>query len=246
MRKTLVLARREIGGYFFSPMAYVVGAMFLAACAGIFFWGLPILNIPKIFAPGSEASLRSLFEAVAYLMIVVIPLLTMRQLSEEYRGGTIEVLVTAPVTDAQVILGKFLGVMGYYVVLLATTLVFFALMLAYGEPDLGVVAMGYIGMLLLGAAFTAVGIFTSTITPYQLLAALLSIAILGGFVLLMHALMIFAPDPLNHLAAKLNAMTYFRDFARGVLDTRGILYFLSAAALFLFLSVKSLESRRWR
>ena len=78
------------------------------------------------------------------------------------------------------------------------------------------------------------------------MAALLSIAILGGFVLLMHALMIFAPDPLNHLAAKLNAMTYFRDFARGVLDTRGILYFLSAAALFLFLSVKSLESRRWR
>ena len=246
MRKMLVLARRELGGYFFSPLAYIVGAVFLAACAGIFFWGLPLLNVPKIFAPGSEASLRSLFEAVAHFLMVVVPLLTMGQISEEFRSGTVELLVTAPITDTEVILGKFLGAMGYYVVLLAATLVFFALMLAYGQPDLGVVAMGYVGMLLLGAAFVAVGIFTSTLTPYQLLAALVGIAILGGSVLLTHALTVFAPSPVNFLAARLNAMNYFRDFARGTLDTRGIVYFLSATALFLFLSVKTLESRRWR
>ena len=246
MRKMLVLARREMGGYFYSPLAYIVGAMFLSGCAAIFFWGLPMLNVPKIFSPGSEASLRSLFEAIAHFLIVVVPLLTMRQMSEEFRSGTVELLATAPITDTEVIVGKFLGVMGYYVVLLAATLVFFVLMLAFGQPDLGVVATGYLGMLLLGAAFVAVGIFTSTLTAYQLLAALIGIAILGGFVLLMHGLMVFAPSPLNYLAERLNAMRYFRDFARGVLDSRGVVYFLSATALFLFLSVKTLESRRWR
>ncbi len=246
MRKTWVLARRELAGSFYSPLAYVVGALFLAACAGVFFFGLPLLGVPKIFAPGSEASLRSLFEAIAYLMIVVIPLLTMRLLSEEFRSGTIELLITAPVTESHVILGKFLGVMGFYAVLLLSTGVFFLLMAVFGEPDLGVVATGYLGMLLLGAAFAAVGIFTSTLTPYQLLAALLGIAMLGGFVLLMHAMMMFAPAPLNQLAARLNAITYFRDFARGVLDTRGIVYFLSVTVLFLFASIKTLESRRWR
>lgn len=246
MRKMLVLAKRELGGYFYSPLAYIVGAMFLSACAGIFFWGMPLMNVPKIFAPGSEASLRSLFEAIAHFLIVVAPLLTMRLVSEEFRSGTIELLMTAPITDTEVILGKFLGAMGFYIVLLGATVIFFVLMLAYGQPDLGVVAMGYIGMILLGGAFMAVGIFSSTLTPYQLLAALVGIAILGGFVLLMHALMVYAPPPINFLAARLNAMSHFRDFARGTFDTRGIVYFLSATVLFLFLSVKTLESRRWR
>jgi ABC-2 type transport system permease protein len=246
MRKVLVLARRELGGYFFSPIAYVLGAIFLAACAGVFFWGMPLANVPRIFAPGSEASLRSLFEVVAYALIGVVPLLTMRQISEEYRSGTIELLLTAPVTDAEVIGGKFLGAMGFLLSLLATTLVFLVLMVLYGRPDLGVVVMGYLGTILLGSACVAVGLFASTLTPHQLLAAGVSITILAGFVLLMHALTLLAPAPLNYLAARLNAMIYFRDFARGIFDTRGLVYYLSATALFLFLSVKTLESRRWR
>ena len=106
--------------------------------------------------------------------------------------------------------------------------------------------MGYLGMLLLGAAFLSVGLFTSTLTRYQILAALVGIAILSFFALLMQPLISYGPESIGHLAARLNAMTYLKDFAKGVLDVRGLVYFLSATMLFLFLSVKTLESRRWR
>jgi len=238
MGKILIIARREMAGYFLSPMAYVVGALYMLASALWFFH--------KLFIQGNEASLRPLFEAMAYIMVPAVPLLTMKQVSEEYRSGTIETLLTAPVTDAQIILGKFLGVMVFYLALLAGTGAFLVLMILYGQPDAVVAAMGYLGMVLLGAAFVAVGIFTSTLTAYQLVAAISAGAILAAFAVVMQLIVAFGPDPWNYLAARLNAMTYFKDFARGVFDTRGVIFFLSAAALFLFLSVKTLESRRWR
>ena len=238
MRKTFVLARRELAAYFFSPLAYVVGAVFLSANALWFFYA--------IFVPGNEASLRPLFDAMGYMMVFAVPLLTMRLLSEEFRSGTIETLLTAPVTDAQVILGKYLGVMAFYLMFLGGTAVFLVLMILFGQPDLGVAVMGYLGMVLLGSAFVSVGIFTSTCTPYQLLAALLGSGILAAFAILMQIIVAHGPEPWNYLAAKLNAMTYFKDFSRGMFDTRGLVFFLSATVLFLFLSVKTLESRRWR
>lgn len=238
MRKAFVLARREMAGYFFSPMAYVIGALFLLA-SGLWFFH-------KIFVPGHEASLRPLFDAMGYIMVFAVPLLTMRLVSEEFRSGTIETLMTAPVTDAEVIGGKFLGVMGFYLVLLASTGVFLLLMVIYGQPDAGVAVAGYVGMVLLGAAYAAVGIFASTLTRYQLVAAMVAVAILAVFTILMQVLVAHGPDPLNYVAARLNAMTYFKDFSRGILDTRGVVYFISATMLMLFLSVKTLESQRWR
>jgi len=238
MKKALTLARREIAGYFFSPLAYVIGALFMLA-SGLWFFG-------EIFVPGREASLRPLFDTMAYLMVFAAPLLTMRLVSDEFRSGTIETLMTAPLTDAEVILGKFLGVMGFYLALLACTGVFLVLIAIFGQPDAGVAVMGYLGMLLLGTAYVAVGLFTSTLTRYQLVAAIAGVAILAVFAMGMQALVATAPEPLNYVAARLNAMTYFKAFSRGVFDTRGVVYFLSAAGLMLFLSVKTLESQRWR
>lgn len=238
MRKTLIMAQREIGGYFYSPRAYIIGALFLLA-SGLWFF-------LTIFKPGNEATLRPLLEAMAYIMAFVTPLLTMRLVSDELHTGTIETLMTAPVTDTQVILGKFLGVFAFYAILLASTGVYLILIAAFGQPDPGVAVMGYLGMLLLGAAFIAVGLFASTLTPYQLVAAIVGIAILSVFVVLMPLLTRYAPQPISLVASKLSTMTYFKDFARGVFDTRGLAYFVSATFLFLFLSVKSLESRRWR
>lgn len=246
MRKTLSLARRELAAYFFSPIAYIVGALFLAASSAIFFFGFSWLDIHPIFRPGNEASLRPLFEAMAYIMVFAVPLLTMRLLSEEFHSGTIETLMTAPVTDGEVVLGKFIGVLGFYVTLLAGTVVFLVLMIVFGQPDPGVAAMGYLGMVLLGAAFASVGIFASALTRHQLLAAVVAIAILAVFALLMQAIVRYSGSPWNYMAARLNAMTYFRDFARGVFDSRGLVFYASATALFLFLSIKVLESRRWR
>ena len=238
MKKAFVLARREMAGYFFSPLAYVIGALFLLS-SGLWFFH-------SIFVPGHEASLRPLFDGMAYIMVFAVPLLTMRLVSEEYRSGTIETLMTAPVTDAEVIGGKFLGVMAFYVMLLAGTVVFLALMAVYGQPDVGVAVMGYVGMVLLGAAYAAVGVFASTLTRYQLVAAVVGAAILATFAILMQVLVAHGPEPLNYIAARLNAMSYFKDFSRGVFDTRGAVYFLSVTALMLFLSVKTLESQRWR
>lgn len=237
MQKTLVLARRELASYFVSPMAYVIGALFLLA-TGLWFFH-------SIFVLGNEASLRPLFDAMAYMMVFAVPLLTMKLISDELRSGTIETLMTAPVTDAQIIMGKFLGVLAFYLCLLASTGIFLVLIM-FGQPDAGVAAMGYLGMVLLGAAFIAVGVFASTVTRYQLVAALVAASILAAFMILMQLIVAFGPAPFNQMAARLNAMTYFKDFSRGVFDSRGLVFFLSAAALFLFLSVKTLESRRWR
>lgn len=246
MGKVLTLARRELAGYFFSPMAYIVGALFLLVCGVLFFWGLPWLDIREVFSSGSESSLRPLFENLAYIMVFVGPLLTMRQIAEEFRSGTVETLLTAPLTDAQVILGKFTGVMGFYLALLAGTIPFLVLVAIFGQPDAGVAVMGYLGLLLLGAAFVAVGMFTTTITRHQVVAAIVGIAILAGLSLMMQLLVKYAPEPWSYLASLLNVMTYFQDFAKGVFDTRALVYFVSIAGLFLFLSIKTLESKRWR
>ncbi len=238
MRKTLILARRELASSFFSPVAYILGAVFTLA-SGLWF-------ALFIFIPGSEASLRTLFDVMAYAMIAIGPMLAMRLLSEEYRSGTIETLITAPVSDTAIILGKFLGVMVFYVAMLAVTLVYLGLMYAYGQPDIGLTAAGYLGMLLLGASYIAVGVFTSTVTRYQLLAAIVAAAIVAVFAVLMQLVARYGGEPYNKIASCFDTMRYYRDFSRGIIDTRGIVFFVSATALFLFLSVKTLESRRWR
>lgn len=238
MRKTLIIARRELLGYFVSPLAYVVGALFLAASNFWFFH--------KIFHPGQEASLRPLFESMAYLMVIAIPLLTMRLISEEFHSGTIELLMTAPVTDAEVVMGKFLGVTGFYLVLLASTGVPLLLMMIYGRPDVGLVTMGYLGLILLGMAFLAVGLFASALTEYQLVAAIVSGVILSALVFLPRAIVAYGAQPFSGLAARVNLMTYFKDFASGIFDTRGVVLLGTITAMFLYLSVKTLESKRWR
>jgi ABC-2 type transport system permease protein len=238
MRKTLTVARRELAGFFFSPMAYVKGSAFLLAASLWFF--------TFIFQPGNPATLRPLFEGIAYLMVLTVPLLTMKLLSEEVRSGTIETLMTAPVTETQIIIGKFLGAWVFYLVLLATTGVFLGLMIAYGRPDPGVAAMGYLGMILLGAAFLAVGLLASSLTRHQALANIAGVGILAILTFGMQLLSLHGPDALRILATQLNMFTYLRDFSRGVFDLRGAVFLLSVTALFLFLSVKSLESRRWR
>jgi ABC-2 type transport system permease protein len=238
MRKTLLIARRELAGFFVSPMAYVIGALLMLACNFAFF--------QTIFIPGKEATLRPLFEAMAYLMIVAVPLLTMKLVSEEFNSGTIEALMTAPVTDTQVILGKYLGVAAFYLAMLGVTLVPIVLMAIFSTPDWGIVIMGYLGMVFLGGAYLAVGLFASTTSRYQLVAAIVGGALLAVFVFGPKTLVAYGPVPANTLAAQMDIMGYFQDFARGILDTRGVVFFASVTGVFLFLSIKLLESRRWR
>ncbi len=234
----VTLTRRELQATFFSPIAYVVGAGFLLL-SGYFF-------LRDVLVPGNEASMRPLFDNMARLLVFAIPLLTMRSLSDELSSGTLETLMTAPVTDAQVILGKFIGIMLFYVALLATTLLDAILLLHYAEMPWQAVAMGYLGLLLLGAAFTAVGLFASTLTRYQILAALIGAGLLSALTFMMDYLGGLRGDLWRVITSGMNLMGHFDDFSKGILDTRALVMLVSAAVFFLFLAVKVLESRRWR
>ena len=153
--------------------------------------------------------------------MIVVPLLTMRLLAEELRSGTIETLITAPITDAEVIVGKFLGAFALYLILLAATGVFFLLVALYGQPDYGVAVMGYLGMALLGATYVAVGLFASTITRHQLIAGLIAIAILAFFTAGIYLVSEMVPPKntaLLQVVAGLNMITYFGDFSKGIFD----------------------------
>ncbi len=249
MNKIWVIAKRELAGYFYSPLAYVIGALFLCVCGFKFAPPPPFWSGSEAFfilVPYQQASLRSLFEMMGVAMTVAAPLLTMRLVSEELRSGTAETLLTAPVTDAQIVLGKFLGVFCFYLLLLVTTLVFLLFMAIFARPDYGVAAMGYLGMILLGAAFLSVGLFASTISRYQLLCAAVAIVLLSLMGVLMTPAASGLTGSMAELAERLNAQTYLGRFARGLLDVPGVVFFLSITAGFLFLSVKMVESKRWR
>ncbi len=250
MSKVLTLARRELSAYFYSPLAYLIAAAFLGLVALVFFLGVNItflrVELPAGFRSGGEATLKPVFDVLAYALVVIIPLLTMRLVAEEFRSGTIETLMTAPVTDAEVIGGKFLGTFILYLAMLAATGVFFLLLAIFGQPDYGRELTAYLGIILLGAAYISVGIFASTLTAHQLVAGLIGIGILGFFTGGINRLAQEVRPELALTVDKFNIVNYFGGFSRGVFDVRGAVFFLSVTAFFLFMSTKMLESRRWR
>ena len=238
MKNIVAVTQRELAACFYSPIAYVTGFLFLLA-TGLYF-------ILVTLAPGGEASLRPLFEVMSVVLIFLLPLLTMRCLSEELSSGTVETLMTAPVTETQVIAGKFFGVLLFYVVILATTLLYLYLIARYSTPEAGLVTFGYLGMILLGALYIAVGIFTSACTRHQLLAAVLAASILAVLTLLADEIAPLLPAVWRGILARVNIFEHFEEFAKGIFDTASLIYFVSVTAFFLFLAARVLESKRWR
>ena len=239
MRNVTTVAGRELGAYFLSPIAYAVMAIFLFAMGMAFGLGT--------FVNGREASLKFLFNPWVLLFLVpVLPMLTMRLIADETRTGTIETLMTAPVTDAEIVLGKFFGAMTFYVILLAAMLIYPIVLSVYGPVDAKLLLCQGIGLILVGALYIAVGLFFSACTKHQVVAALFSVALL--------AIMTFASQELAQqveagkirvVLQQVSVAGHFFDFVRGMLDLNHIVFFLSTTALFLFLTVKRLEMRRW-
>lgn len=242
----VAIMQRELVSLFYSPIAYVVGFIFLLLIGYSF--------VTETLVAGSEATLRLLFERMAGVLVFALPLLTMRSISDEFATGAIETLMTAPVTETGVVLGKFFGTLTFYVILLATTLLHLVLMAAYASPAGNVVFMGYVGMILLGAMFIAIGIFASSCTKHQLLSAMLAIVILAVLTFVADYGAEYAPIlqigkvtlNLREVSAYGNVLGHFSDFSKGILDTGSLIFFVSGTAFFLFLAVKVLESRRWR
>jgi ABC-2 type transport system permease protein len=235
-----VIARREILSYFVSPIAYVAMFLFLIACGFAF---------AQDFSPGQTAGMRHLFEWMLWFMAFVVPILCMGSISQEWSSGTIETLMTAPVSDAEVVVGKFLGSTGFVLVMLAPTLIYVILMAVYATPrlDIGPVFSGYLGMIFVAALFVAVSLFCSSLTKSQVVAAVSAFAILAVITIVPWLVGAWATlgDFWRRVVA--NAVyARYTDFSKGVLDTGHVVFFIVATGIFLFATTKVLEWRRWK
>ncbi|MCC6679340.1 MAG: ABC transporter permease subunit [Phycisphaeraceae bacterium] len=241
MTQTLTIARRELTSLFFSPIGYVVIGLFAIATTLIFFlW----------FTPDAPAGMEVSFWWVVWFMIFLLPATSMRLLSEEYRSGTIETLMTSPLSDAQVILGKWLGVMGFLLVLSVPLWIQALVIELNGSPDPGPILTGFLGLLLVGSLYLAIGAFASAATENQVNAFLITVAVISIFTFvtrfLPYAAFVKNNDFLRNTMFFANINTQFEDFNRGLIDTSNIVFFVSATIFFLFLAVMLLQSRRWR
>ena len=237
MRTAQAVAWKEIVIYFSSPIAYIVGLIFLALI-GISF-------ASNLGDPFPQATLSSVFFWAVFIIILLAPVLTMRLIAEESKLGTIELLLTSPVRDWEVVMGKYVASLVLFLSMVVMSLFYAILLFVYASPDPGPIFAGYLGLVLYGAAALSVGMFTSTLTNNQIVAAVVAMGILGALVF---ANLAFGAvgGVTGEVIGQMGIRSHYGDFERGVIDTKHIVYFLSVTAFFLFLSVRSLESRRWR
>ncbi len=235
MRNVFAVMRKELYSYFCSPMAYVVICFFLGITSFLFALYLG--------SGRAEARMEDLFHTMAFLSLMVAPVLTMGLIAQERNLGTIEPLLTKPVTDVEVAVGKFLAALVVFIFMIALTLMYPLIMEKYGDPDWGAILIGYIGLILCGAAFIAVGLFTSSLTANQIAAAILAFLILLFFWLIgwvSYSVSQTLGDVMKHLSVYEN----IQDFEKGIFDTKPVIFFLSLVFYFVFLTVRSLETRR--
>jgi ABC-2 type transport system permease protein len=255
MSNTLAIAHKEIKAYFASPIAYIVVG-FSAVLFGYFFVAL-LLNFDRMsLQAGSgfggpesvnvnQMLISPFFMNVAVILLFTLPLLTMRTYSEEKRSGTIELLLTSPLTDLQIVLGKFLGAFVLYMAMLAVTVVHIGFLFIFGNPEWRPVLTGYLGVLLMGGCFLSLGLFVSSLTKNQIVAGFITFAVFLMFWIVNWIAGFMGPT----MQAVLNYMSiteHLNDFTIGVLDTKHLVYYLSFIAFSLFLTVRSVDTERWR
>ncbi len=239
MNSSLTIALRELRSFLLSPIGYVVAVIFLAFNGYTF--GVYILK------PGAEASLRPFFNGVLPLgMLIIIPMLTMRLISEEFRSGTIETLMTTPISDAAVVAGKFIGTFAFFVLLVLTTIPYLVAVTLYGDPDWGGVWVGYMGVLLMGALYIAIGLFFSACTSNQIIAVICSFSVLAVLAALMPGIVPHVHDTLRIVLQHLSIGHQFGEFVQGTISLSSVTFFVTTTSVMLFAATKVLESRRWR
>jgi ABC-2 type transport system permease protein len=236
MGNTLTIFRREVGAYFNSPVAYIVVTVFLLVSGYLFF--------SQVFLVG-EATLRDFFGITPLIFIFFAPAVTMRLLAEEKRTGTFELLITMPVGDWEVVLGKFFGALALVAVAILLTLAYPITLSRMGDIDWGAVAGGYLGLILMAAAYLAIGLMASSWTRNQVVAFIVAFAVTFSLYLCGKLLPILPPR-LAPILEYLSLDSHFANISKGVIDSRDIIYYVSLVGACLFLATRSLESRRWR
>jgi ABC-2 type transport system permease protein len=255
VRKTLAIYRRELAYYFQSPIAYAVLAIFLLL-GGYFFYNLlGYFNLASIQAMQNPLPSRSLSLTASVLqpllgnlstvLLLLLPLLTMRLFAEERRSGAAELLFTYPVSDASVILGKFAAAVTVYVAMLAMTLPYPALLFHFGNPEPGPIVSGYLGLFLMGVAFVAMGTFFSSLGDSQMVAAAATFGC-GLLFLTVGWITPFVSAGLAAVLEQVSIVSHLDGFARGVVDTNDLIFYVSLTVFFLFLCARVLDSARWR
>jgi ABC-2 type transport system permease protein len=252
MRNVIALADKELRSYFASPIAYVIIGLFALLFGWFFYVYLSVFvrQSEQMMQMGRAPNvnlemIRGVLLNTAVIILFVMPMITMRTYSEEKRSGTIELLLTSPITDWQIIVGKFLGALGLYVAMLLVTLLYMAILFWFGNPEWRPIAAGYLGLLLMGGCFISVGLLISSLTKNQIVAGFLTFAV---FLMLWVINWIGAASgPMTRdLVTYLSITEHLDDFARGVVDTKHVIYYLSFITFGLFLTAKSVDSERWR
>jgi ABC-2 type transport system permease protein len=258
MRNIVAIVERELRAYFSSPIAYVVltififlsGMFFTSILAQVMQMGLMSqmqaqqLGPQPMDMPGMIS--RGFLSTMSVILLFVMPMLTMGLFSEEKKRGTIELLLTAPLTDAQVVLGKFFAAAAFYVILLLTTCIPMATLYMYGSPASGPILTAYLGLLLYGLSILAIGLFISTLTENQIIAAVMSF----GAIMVLWLVDVMgqnAESPATKgILTYLSILSHLDDFMKGVLATSNVIFYLSLMLMALFLTYRSIDSLRWR
>ncbi len=241
MRNILAVCTKELYTYFVSPIAYFVCIVFSAISGFLFYVDLIIASI----GDGSGAGvMQALFLQMATILLFLTPVLTMKLFAEERKSGTIELLLTSPITDGQVVLGKFLASWTLLVIMLALTLLFPFLTQRFGPLDSGVLLSGYLGLILISSCFLAFGLLISSMSKNQIVAALASF----GFFLILWLIGALSSraGPIGKFLGYLSFNEHYSDFSRGVIQLKDVIYYISFTCVCLFATFKSIESSKWR
>ena len=254
MRNVWIICRKELRSYFVSPVAYLLLAMF-AVIFGFFFWnilgffireGTEAMMSGQMFPMNlNERVIRPLLSNISVVGLFLIPMITMRLFAEENRTGTIELLATSPVSDMQVILGKWTAAIVLYAGMLLLSAVNFVFLFKYGRPDWKPLAIGYLGLLLQAGALLAIGTFISTLTKNQIIAGAVTFAVCL-LLWILEWVTGFDTAAWARVMAYMSVITHFESFAKGLLDSKDVIFYVTLIFLGLFLTSRSLESLRWR
>ncbi|MEM8961826.1 MAG: ABC transporter permease subunit [Acidobacteriota bacterium] len=247
MNGLLATFERELRAYFVSPLAWIILTGFLFV-QGVVFGYIAWVLLGDPMSAGRVAPLSIFFGGFFFwpIMLFVAPILTMRLLAEERRSGTIEMLMTAPVSEAGVVVGKYLAVVVLWLFLWLPTLVYALVLDYHGDVDWGPVASSYLGVILIGALFLAIGLFASSLTRNQIIAAVITFAFLLLLVLSVVGAFLARDPVVQEILGYVNVVQHMDELGRGIVDTRRLVFYLSTIGFFLFLTTRALAARKWR
>lgn len=235
MKKIWAIVKKEIKSFFVSPIAYIVIAMFLLISG--YFFSIIVFNTQM-------AEMRIIFLNMSVTLLFISPIITMRSFAEERKLGTIELLYTSPLTLQEIVFGKYVSCLILFFIIVGITLEYPLLLRLFGKPDWGPILTAYLGFILMGMSFLAIGLFASSLTENQIVATVVSFGLL-----LLLWIIGWAGDSMGGTLGKflssISIYNHFEDFVKGIIDTKHIIYYLSVIFSAIFLTIKRLEWKRW-